>query len=342
MTFTSLEQRMVRTYMDMFPKFVPDKSAKINLAEQEKFYSLMKNLYQLAFNEPLLFVSSLHEDDAYPSRYKKSYGKPELVKNMRKFVKAMDSLLQSMYLIGKDSNAEINKKQQEILSRLGISNYSKLPLAWTWMANRPKSNNIEFMYCLFDRDYPYTSDIYASLLGESSFRTLENWMIKQGYKRFDIYNVIASDCKLSLTYANPLWNEEPPRGGFEYKIRHTGISVIYEPFVQKQVILGLCIPNGLKTYLNAFDSMSKKNQNFVMNHTKKCDGCRYCVQTDKTGSRPLVYVQVDYEQKRHNLCPYFPGYGFSWTEINDDLVDKLVEMLSFMDNFIPKNNLNNE
>jgi hypothetical protein len=342
MTFTSLEQRMVQTYMDMLPKFIPDENAEIDIAEQENFYFLMKNLYQLAFNEPLLFVPSLHEDDAYPNRFKKSYGKPELVNNMRKFLKAMDSLLQSMYLIGQDSSVKINKRQQEILSRLGINNYSKLPLAWTWMSNRPESNNIEFIHCLFDRNYPYTSDIYASLLGESSFRKLENWMIKQGYKRFDIYDITASDCKLALTYANPLWSKEPPKGGFEYKIRHTGISAQYDYYVQHPAVFGLCIPNGLKAYLSAFDSMSTPNQNFVVNHTKKCNGCRYCVQTDKTGLRPLAYIQVNYEQKKFNLCPYFPGGSFSWTNINDDLVDQLIEMLSFMDKFIPRNILNIE
>jgi len=335
MTFTSLEQRIAHTYMDMFPKFVPNKSAKIEIAEQENFYFIMKNLYQLSFNEPLLFVSSLHEDDVYPGRNKKFYGKPELITNMRKFLKAMDSLQQSMYLLGQGSNANINKKQQEVLTKLGINNYSKLPTAWTWMANRPESNIVEFMYCLFDRDYPYSSDIYASLLGESSFRKLEKWIIKQGYKRFDIHNVTASDCKLTLTYANPLWGKEPPKGGFEYKIKHTGISAQYDFYVKQPAVFGLCIPNGLKTYLDAFDSMSTKNKNFVVNRTKKCDGCRYCVQTDKTGSRPLAFIQVNYEQKKYNLCPYFPGYCYSWTSINDDLADQLIEMLSFMDKFIP-------
>jgi hypothetical protein len=342
MTFTSLEQRMAQSYLDMFPKFVPDKNAQIDILEQEKFYLLMKNLYQLAFDEPSLFVPSLHEDDAYPNRYKKSYGKPELINNMRKFVKAMDSLLKNMRLIGRNSNVKVDKRQQEILSRLGINDYNKLPSAWTWMANRPESNNIEFMYCLFDRDYPYSSDIYASLLGEPSFRKLENWLIKQGYKRFDIYHIIASDCKLTLTYANPLWSKEPPKGGFEYKIRHTGISAQYDFYTQEPAVFGLCIPNGLKTCLNAFDSMSAKTQSFVMDHAKKCDGCRYCVQTDRSGSRPLANIQVTHGQKKHAMCPYFPGYGFNWTNSNDDLVDKLIEMLSFMDKFIPQNALNNE
>jgi hypothetical protein len=67
MEFNSLEQRMAKYYLDMFPKFVPDKNVKISIDEQEIFYSIIKNLYDLAFNEPLLFVPSLHEDDVYPS-----------------------------------------------------------------------------------------------------------------------------------------------------------------------------------------------------------------------------------------------------------------------------------
>jgi hypothetical protein len=80
--------------------------------------------------------------------------------------------------------------------------------------------------------------------------------------------------------------------------------------------------------------MSAKSQSFVMDHAKKCDGCRYCVQTDRSGSRPLANIQVTDGQKKHDMGPYFPGYGFSWTSIDDDLADQLIEMLSFMDGFI--------
>jgi|GEM_PF-634196 len=345
MTYTSLEQRMAQTFIDMFPQFVPDESAPVNVSDQEHFYSIINTLYHLAFNEPLLFVTSLHEDDAYPTRYKKSYGKPKLIDNMRKYLKAIHILLKNMYLAGKGSDVKFNKKQLDILLKLGINDLTKLPAAWNWMSARPESNLITFSHCLFKKDYPYVSDIYASLLGEPSLRKLEKWMIGQGYKRYDIYDInsmekynsILSDHELSLTYANPLWSNEAPKNGFEYKIRHTGISVQYDFYVQHPVILGLCIPNGLKTYLDAFDSMSLKNQGFVVKHAKKCDGCRYCVQTDKTGSRPLAFINVKYAQKEFNLCPYFPGYGFSWRNINDELVDQLIDMLSFMDTFINPN-----
>lgn len=333
MNFENLEKRMAQSYIGLLPPFVPDENADVGVIEQKKFYDLLRSLYQLAFHEPLLFVPSLHEDDAYPGYIKSSYCKPELQINMKKFIKSMDALLQNMFLLGKGSDVKLNKRQKDILSKLGVNDFTNISPAWVWMSTRPDSNFSTFSFCLFNKDYHYTSDVYARLLGESAFRRLENWMIAQGYKRFDIYDVTASDCKLSLTYVNPKWSEEQPNGGFEYKIRHTGISARYDVYFTKPIVFGLCIPNGLKMYLEAFHSAKPGVQSFIIKHTKKCDRCRYCVQTDKTGKRPLALIEVVYGGKVYNLCPYFPGYGFRWTGINDELTEQLIEMLDFMDKF---------
>jgi hypothetical protein len=154
-------------------------------------------------------------------------------------------------------------------------------------------------------------------------------MIEKGYERFDIYNTVASDCKLSLTYANPAWSAKRPKGGYEYTIKHTGISAIYDVPTKIPHIVGLCIPNGLKAFLLAYNEMNPKTQDFVLSQTKQCNGCRYCVQTDKTGSRSLAIVKISHDGNEHNMCPYFPGYSYSWTSIDDVLVDQLIEMLSF-------------
>ena len=336
MSFENLEQRIAQTYIDLLPPFVPDNNASVSVSEQEKFYDLIKSLYQLAFDDPLLFVASLHEDDAYPGYIKSSYGKPELQVNMKKFSKTIDMLLQNMFLIGQGSEVKLDKRQKVILSKLGIIDFTNLSAAWVWMSTRPDSGLTDFSFCFFKKDYPYTSDIYARLLGEAAFRKLEDRLIAQGYKRFDIYNITASDCKLSLSYANPIWSEEQPNGGFEYKIRHTGISARYDPYFKNPVVFGLCIPNGLKTYLEAFNSADNRVQNFIIEHTKKCDGCRYCVQTDKTGTRPLAIIKVVHGGEEYNLCPYFPGYSYRWSGINDELVERLIEMLAFMDKFIKR------
>lgn len=335
MVFENLEQRIAHGYMEMLPSFVPDKSAPVSVPEQKKFYEIIKKLYQLAFDEPLLFVTKLHEDDAYPHRFMKPYGKPKLIIDINKFRKSIDNLLHNMMILGQGSDVKINKRQQEILSRLGIDDYANLPAALIWMSKREGTNISIFSHCLFNKNYSYTSEIYNRLLG-SSFKKLEDWMLSQGYKRYDIYNTTASDCNLSLAIANPKWSDEPPRGGFEYKIRHTGISALFTAHVKNPVLFGLCIPNGMKTYLEAFDSMDDELKNFVIEKTKKCDNCKYCIQTDKTGKRPKAFVTVKHNDKKYNLCAYFPGYTYCWTSIDDNLADKLIEMLSFMDGFARK------
>ena len=335
MNYTSLEQRLAQGYIDMLPSFVPDENAPVSISQQEDFYVMVRSLSQLAFDEPLLFVASLHEDDAFPSRYKKAYGKPKLILDMSKFKKSVDGLLQAMFLLGQGSEIKINKRQMTVLSRLGINDLTNLPAAWKWMATKDGANVSTFLHCMFNDNYPYTSEIYGRLLGDSAFKKLESWMLSQGYQRFNIYNVIASDCRLTLTIANPKWNKDPPRGGHEYKTRHTGISAQFDYYVRTPQILGLCIPNGMKQYLEAFDTMDKELQAFVAGRTKKCDMCKYCVQTDKTGSRPMAYTTINFEGNDYQLCNYYPGYSYSWAILDDGLVDTIIKMLFFMDGFIP-------
>jgi len=343
MTFTSLEQRMAKNYIDMFPPFVPDENAPVSVLEQELFYSLMKSFYQLAFDEPLLFVASLHEDDVFPNRFNKSaYGKPKLLRDMKKFTKTIDDLLQNMFLLGQSNNVKLNKRQQVILSRIGIKDFANLPTAWTFMATRKGADLSAFSHCLFNEDYPYTSDIYARLFGEFAYKKLEDWMLEKGYKRFNIYLSMAIDCKLSLCIVNPKWSKDTPSGGFEYKIKHTGIAALLEPCVVNPQIFGVCIPNDMiKTYIENFNSMSEKLQDFVIKRHTKCWGCNFCIQTDKTGKRPNAYIPTIYKQQTYNLCLRFPGYAYAFNHIDDELAEQLIEMLTFMDNFAPKNKLAN-
>ena len=96
----------------------------------------------------------------------------------------------------------------------------------------------------------------------------------------------------------------------------------------------MCIPGGMKLFLEHFDEMPEHVQDFVMSRIKRCDGCRYCVQTDKTGKRPFARIAVQYADKKYNLCPYYPGYSFWWTSIDDTLAGNIIGLLGFMDKFI--------
>ena len=334
MTYANLEQRMAQYYLDLLPPFVADEKADIGIDAQRECYQLMHDLYQLAYHEPLLFVPKLHDDDAYPNRFNKSsYGKPKLIEEMRAFLKAMDALLKKLYQMGKGIDAPLNRRERAILGRLGVD-IAALPEGFIRMCTREGASYEAFTHCLFDRDYPYTSDIYARLLGESAFRRFEQKLLDAGYLRADIHHATSTDCDLSLNIYNPKWSDELPMGGFLYKIKHAGISFELDFFARESAVMGLCIPNGLKPYLERFSDMSENLKRFVISRANRCGGCKYCIQTDKTKKRPLACIEIELEGAKHSICPYFPGGSFSWTALDDALADDIFEMLMFMDRFI--------
>jgi hypothetical protein len=327
--FGSLEQRLAHTYLDTFPEFEPSKNG-CSVTEQETFYKLMQNLYQLAYDEPDLFVSQLHEDDAYMNRFNKSAeGKPELDKNMRFFTKSVDELLNAMFQMGTNRNTvKLSKRQNVILRRLGVNEAGVLPAAWVWMAARQGAGILAFSKCLFDQNHSYARAVFARLLGDTvAFHRLEQWVTGHGYTRFDNLHG-----QLSIDFANLSWDKNIPTGGFQFKIRHTGISISYDKSAKEPPILGLCIPNGLKDCLNSFQDMDEGLKKFVISRTKKCDSCNFCIQTDKTKTRPRAFIPIKYNSNTVNLCPLFPGYSYFWSSINDELVNDLIAMMSFMDN----------
>lgn len=331
--YPSLEARMADSFLTMFPPFVPDEKAAVSVPAQEEFYRLMRALYELAAGEPLLFVSELHDDDVYPDHFNQAaYGKPTLRNWQRKFTKAVNETVKLLYSLGRGEEVKMNRRQKEIIARLGLEK-GELPEAGRWMASRSDTSFEDFAHCFFDKQYPYLSKLYGKLLGEASWEKLESWLTAHGYQQHIFHETTASDCTLILSYANPAWGSAPPASGYLYKIKHTGISILYEPWFKDPCSIGVCIPNGMKLYLEHFSEMPDKLQKFILTQNKHCDGCRYCVQTDKTGTRPLACLPIETEKGTQKLCPYFPGFSFCWFALDDDLAENITAMLDFMDRF---------
>lgn len=338
MSYTSLEQRTAQGYLDLFPPFIPDEQAAVGVLEQKVFYDLMGRLYQLAYDEPQLFIPKLHEDEKPPGLYSgASDPKQEVRANMKAFRKLADAMVQLLYRIGMGSELKPTNRQKAILARLGIADRGALPPGMVWMAKKEKLARFEkpsrFAHCCFREDYIYAADIYEKAFGNQAFYRLTAWMKDRGYRSFEVYDSTASDCTLSISYVNPAWSKEAPAGSFEYKVKHSGISMRYEPCCRQPWIIGLCIPGGMKQYLEHFNEMPEQVQAFVMSRVKRCDGCRYCVQTDKTGKRPFAKIAVLYEDNSYTLCPYYPGYSFWWTSVDNALADNIIGLLEFMDRF---------
>lgn len=348
--YSCLEQRMVNTYLDTFPCFVPSESGP-GYRAQEQFYQFMHGLYQRLSVDPALLLSTLHEDDAYSHRFNKGAdNKPKLKDWMRKAIKEVDGLVKTLFELARsgqvdshtlvvDASMKVSKKHWLVFEQLGLhlkskpgrcvfrhDAYDEMFQAMIWMATRPNASLLSFSRCLFQEGYPYSSGIYSRLSGnEMAFRKLERYLIESGYTRMDNW-----DGTITLDYFKTHGEEKPTKGGFQYGIHHTGISASYDPLMDKPQVFGLCIPR-MKDILTAFDYIPPRVQDFVVARTKKCDQCRYCVQTDKTGKRPLATQLVNYQGKEFDLCPYFPGYNYCEPELSDDYVDDMIAMLGAMD-----------
>lgn len=74
--------------------------------------------------------------------------------------------------------------------------------------------------------------------------------------------------------------------------------MVYEEIKKNQPLISLRIPYFGEILKNS-EKMNQQVKGFVISRIKKCDGCRYCVQTDKTGKRPFAYISIE----EYKLCP---------------------------------------
>ena len=134
MQFQSLEQRMLQTYLDTFPPFVPLREAPASEESQRQLHAFFEGMYRSFVADPSIWFSVLHEDDAHPNRNrfnKRAYGKPKLIVNMRKVLKTVDSFLGVLYSLGKEGSLEdntlvlgdassVSRKHRTVMAKRGL------------------------------------------------------------------------------------------------------------------------------------------------------------------------------------------------------------------------------
>lgn len=107
---------------------------------------------------------------------------------------------------------------------------------------------------------------------------------------------------------------------------HTGIELTYEDIHLEPAYIWLRVPL-YQNLLERMDEMPERPREFLLAHTKSCDGCRFCVQTDKTGTRPLAAIKAGGKMK----CPRFPAFGMNWRELTKELAENILAALDAMD-----------
>lgn len=346
--YDSLEQRIIDTYLESFPPFSP--SAGAPEESQRQFHDFLRGVYQALLADPGILFDTLHEDDAYYRRFNRAAEKkPDLNKNMQAIRKKLEGLLELLHSLGRTGTAaadglllsgetKLTKKQLARLEALGLHAaagclsapaYPLMAAGWTFLAGETADAPLRFSRCLFgpENDSRAAYDLFAPLLG-SGVTALRDFCAASGYE-----TVSFREGKLSLDYVKNYGKTakeqaEPLKDAWAER-NYAGVSMEYDFYVFQPARLCLRLPR-MKELLASFDRMPEPVQRFLLRWNKRCDGCRYCVQTDKTGQRPLAAVPVA-GVERATLCPIFPGYNYCWTAVDEPLAEGLIAVLRYID-----------
>jgi len=178
---------------------------------------------------------------------------------------------------------------------------------------------------MFDPDYPYMNDLFRRLSGdEEAFDALVSFLTSNNYRL-----ISCRDNQIALDYVINYSDKELPLKASWAERTRGGFSAQYDYKVKEPPYFSLRVPM-LKELLARFGEMDDELKSFVVQANRNCDGCRYCVQTDKTGKRPLICVRVRHDEKSYALCPLFPGFYYCWESLSNDLVKYIVAYLTFI------------
>ncbi len=349
MSYQSLEQRMLQTYLDTFPPFVPLRTAEVSEASQRQFYDFLEGMYQSWSRDPSIWFSVLHEDDAHPNRFNKSsYGKPKLIGEMRKVLKTVDSFLSLLFTLGAEGRPQtsalvlrsiprIPRKQRAAMELLGLKldgvvlsheRYPDMFHAWHRMAARPGASVLTFSRCMFDPEYAYTSDIFRRLSGNAkAFDALEAHLRQSGYRR--------EDCRggqVTWDYVRSHGDDGAEVGNFVFDHHHTGVAAEYESVVESPQCFALRILR-MREIVPLFNEMDDDLKDFVIQNNPKCSKCDYCILRHKhrAVAPKRFYTTVEHRGRHYNLCPLFPGFSYCWASLNEERVKGMIAFLSFME-----------
>jgi hypothetical protein len=355
--FDNLAQRSIYYFLATIPAFKGINSTEASESEQKNAYDFIMGIYERLYAEPGLLGLKLEADDSFDD-WEQQNIKPTLTPKIRGTIKKIDEFIYTIYkivsighgeedtLIVSNNDLPLKPSVLKLLSKFGVQTrltetsyiftfpsdtikglklLAKVSAENTRMTkgSEPKFHLL-FSRGVFDVQASYTREVFGNMFEDrTAFDKLLDFLEEAGYTRIDnkeYGNGISLD--YIKNYGNP---EEELKWAWAERTRG-GIELLYEEVRRKQPLLSLRVPYFGELLKNA-NKMNDKVKNFVTTTSKKCDGCRYCVQTDKTGKRPFVFVKVD----EYNICPLFCGFQYRWRTINEETVDNIIEMLKFVD-----------
>jgi hypothetical protein len=348
-TYTSLEQRVIASIKEVLPPFYPSNEMSCTKEEQENYYAFFQSIANLLFLHPELLYPKLNPDYAFPSPFTFVGGEKSIEEIMRKDLRVLQSFFDTLREIGKTSildneifvlNQKINKRILTILNQQGIVlQEDKLihtgePYFACWKEFAESGvNRRRFETCAFDEKHDYLAMVLLPKIEkeEGAVQKILDWLKTNEYKMVLGCNKYPKDESYLVSYVKSISSKEE-YVGFPYMgdATHIGFSMEYRYCAKHPYFCTIRIQNA-KDILQHFETYSEDLQQFLMSHWKACDQCHYCVQMDKTHTKPLAAIHLEKGNSSKECCPYYPGFSFSFSTIDRHEASCIIQLLDEME-----------
>jgi len=148
----------------------------------------------------------------------------------------------------------------------------------------------------------------------NAIETIEDYCRQNGYR-----------C-LEVEWCNPVvhWVKEYKKG------KRILFTVFPEPWSMYQAKYSVRVSD-FQAVFAVFDGMSAKLREMIFTIAGQCRGaeCKYCVQTDKTGTKPLAVSQITLNGESKAICSYYPWW--SLYELDDEKAGLWIELMTAAD-----------
>lgn len=325
---------------------------------RKKAYELITGIYDVIANEPEIIPLKIKEDVSF-SPWEAQKGREKDVKLIRDSAKKIQKLMMEFYDLVQHSEVvnqglrlpeeyKVGRQLSKLLTHLlsfekdeatvlcmdhDCAEALKELVKISTDASKSHKEDVQEAYafllfsrCVFQPDDNWLAIAFDHLFhANGEIESLCSQLEQMGYER-----VVCNDGrKITLDYVKNYGKKDEPLKWSWAERNHAGIEMSFEDLRLEPAFLWIRMPqyNKVLSNITEFSDSTKK---FLVEHTKTCDGCRYCVQTDKTGKRPLASYSIDNQKK----CPRFPAFSMNWREVTKSLMKNIMNVLDELDQFM--------
>ena len=330
--FPSLAHRLIYSYTIPSPE-QPNPSCGISEEAQAQFHMFIKHLFEKLYEDPSVIGMPLYEDKLSGQEDKKTLQGARL-KTEGKLNQFLDFLIKlgmvgeskGDTLLVKSSSVKLaarlkqlkalgfSVQEQEGLYVLSYAPFAQLFDAYCFHANRIQKKGIVarrvFSGGHTDWYAASAAERYGDFVASKNFIcSVESFCQEQGFS-------CSND---PWDHRRILWEKEYP------KKKRILFGIQVEPWRRFQVQYTLRASD-FQAVFEAFDEMSEPLQQFIMDKANPCSGCRYCVQTDKSKTKPLAVSRVTLNGTSKAICSYYPFWSLQ--DMGDSMIKPVQELLA--------------